>query len=485
MKATEFIKSFVTPEPEGRIAAKGGTYSVALTAIVLAILVALNALVSALPSNLTKYDISASKLYSITSSTKSVVNALENDVTIYWLVQSDKEDAIIENLLDKYESLSSHITVEKKNPDVYPTFAAQYTDSTVNNNSLIVQCGEKYRYIDYSDIYVSDLDLSTYSAVYSFDGEGAISSAIDYVVADELPKVYYLTGHGEAEMTEAFISQLERENMESEELSLVKSDAVPDDAACVFVYAPASDISAEEKRLLSAYVKCGGKLMIMAGSGENGTLENLASLIGDYGVETVDGIVVEGESEHYAFSSPLVLLPNVAESELTQAITDAKYNITVPVAQGLRVAESGAGEVTALLETGDTAFSKSDGYAMTDYEKSDGDIAGPFALAVDIKDADSDGEIIYFASSYMLDTLYNAYSSGANLDLTMSALASLAGESEGVSIRTKSLSYDYLSISDASASTLKTLMIGIIPAASVLVGACVIIKRRKRNNEQG
>lgn len=483
MKMKEYFTSLAAAGHENRIAAKGGTYSVALTAIVLAILVALNALVAALPSSLTKLDISASKLYSVTSSTKSVVNALEDDVTIYWLVQSDEEDAIIENLLDKYESLSPRITVEKKNPDVYPTFAATYTDSTVNNNSLVVECGEKFRYIDYSDIYVSDLDLSSYSAVYSFDGEGAITSAIDYVVADELPRVYYLTGHGEAELTEAFTAQLERENMETEELSLVKEDAVPADAACVFIYAPASDISAEEKRLLADYVENGGKLMIMAGVGESGTLENLASLIGDYGVETVDGIVIEPEREHYAFSSPLVLLPTVAESDLTQAIIDGKYNITVPVAQGLRVT-NGAGEVMTLLETSEAAFSKADGYAMTDYEKGDDDADGPFALAVDIKTGD-EGEIIYFASSYMLDTLYNAYSSGANLDLTMSALASLAGESEGVSIRTKSLSYDYLTISDSAASTLKTLMIGIIPAATVILGATVILERRKRRNEQG
>lgn len=484
MKIKSFFASLAAAGHENRIAAKGGTYSVALTAIVLAILVALNALVAALPSSLTKFDISASKLYSVTSSTKSVVNALEDDVTIYWLVQSNEEDEIIENLLDKYESLSSHITVEKKNPDVYPTFAAQYTDSAVNNNSLVVECGEKFRYIDYSDIYVSDLDLSTYSAVYSFDGEGAITSAIDYVVADELPKVYYLTGHGEAELTEAFSAQLERENMETEELSLLKEDEIPEDAACVFIYAPASDISEEEKTLLADYVDAGGKLMIMAGIGENGTLENLASLIGDYGVETVDGIVVETEREHYAFSSPLVLLPTVVESELTQAIIDGKYNITVPVAQGLRVASSGSGEVTTLLETSEAAFSKADGYAMTDYEKGDDDADGPFALAVDIKTGD-EGEIIYFASSYMLDTLYNAYSSGANLDLTMSALASLAGESEGVSIRTKSLSYDYLTISDSAASTLKTLMIGIIPAATVIIGAAVILERRRGKNEQG
>ena len=60
-----------------RIAFKGGSYSLAITAIVLAILVVVNILATALPASVTRYDISASKLYSITSNTKTVVNALE------------------------------------------------------------------------------------------------------------------------------------------------------------------------------------------------------------------------------------------------------------------------------------------------------------------------------------------------------------------------------------------------------------------------
>lgn len=131
----------------GRVAFRGGSYSLLISLVVLAILVVVNVFVSALPTNLTKYDISSSKLYSITSNTKVVVNGLEDDVTIYWIVQSGEEDQVIENLLGKYESLSEHISVVKRNPDVYPTFAQQYTDETVYNNSLVVECGDRSRYI--------------------------------------------------------------------------------------------------------------------------------------------------------------------------------------------------------------------------------------------------------------------------------------------------------------------------------------------------
>lgn len=159
MARFEFFKK----QKKNGIAFKGGIYSLSLTVIVLGILIACNVLVSALPASMTQYDISATQLYSITSNTKVVVNALEEDVTIYWIVQSEEEDSIIENLLSKYESLSDHIEVVKKNPDVYPTFTAQYTSETVPNNSLIVECGERSRYISYEDIYLYEADMLTYS----------------------------------------------------------------------------------------------------------------------------------------------------------------------------------------------------------------------------------------------------------------------------------------------------------------------------------
>ena len=107
------------PEPaQHQVALLGGSYSLVISAVVLALLIVVNLFVSALPTTATKYDISSTKLYSITSNTKVVVNALQDDITIYWIVQAGEEDDVIENLLGKYESLSDHISVVKRNPDV-------------------------------------------------------------------------------------------------------------------------------------------------------------------------------------------------------------------------------------------------------------------------------------------------------------------------------------------------------------------------------
>ena len=458
------------------IAFKGGSYAIVLTCIVLALLVVVNLLANALPASLTKLDISSSKLYSITSNTKAVVNALEQDVTIYWVVQSGQEDNVIDNLLAKYDSLSDHIDVVKKNPDVYPAFAKQYTDETVSNNSLIVVSGEKYRYVPYSDIYVSQGSTYSYSYTTSFDGEGAITSAIDYVVSTELPIVYTLEGHGEADLPETFADQLEKENIETKSLSLLTVDEIPEDAAALMIYAPASDLSAEEANMLSEYVKSGGKLLALAGPVADGELTNLYGILSDYGVTAAQGIVSEGDREHYAFQAPYVLLPDLADSDITAPLAEKKYMAIVPIAAGLQL--SSDSEAVSLLNTTDSAYSKLAGYQQTTYEKEKGDIDGPFSLGVDIQDHSS-GRILFFSSSYLLDDMYNAYSSGANDDLVMNALSALMGDRQAMSIRSKSLNYNYLTISESAASLIKLVMIGLVPLCYLAMGVATVWDRRR------
>ena len=346
------------------------------------------------------------------------------------------------------------------------------------NNSLIVECGDKSRYISYNDIYLTDVDYTTYSYVYSFDGEGAITSAIDYVISDELPKVYTLEGHGEESLPSEFQTQIEKENIELSSFSLLNTDKIPEDANALLIYAPQSDISEEEATLLEDYLTDGGKLLVIAGPTEDGTLTNLYSVLEAYGVEAADGIVVESDREHYAFQQPYILLPDISSSEITDPLLEENYYAIIPIAQGLTITGDSA---TALLTTSYDSFSKVAGFQLDTYEKEEDDIDGPFAVAVSV-DTGSDGQLIWFSSNYFLEESYNAYSSGANLDLAMNALSSLMGEREAVSIRSKSLSYNYLTISESAAAMLKTWMIGVVPAAFVLYGVFTVIDRRKKRH---
>lgn len=148
----------------------------------------------------------------------------------------------------------------------------------------------------------------------------------------------------------------------------------------------------------------------------------------------------------------------------------------VPIAAGLTLSEGST--ATALLTTSDSAFSKLSGYAMTSYDREDDDPAGPFTLAISAESAQG-GKLVWVASDYLLDDLYNSYSSGANMDLAMNSLSWMIGQADSVSIRSKSLNSTYLTISSSSAAWLKVCMIGIVPFAFLLLGIDEVIRRRK------
>ena len=176
--------------------------------------------------------------------------------------------------------------------------------------------------------------------------------------------------------------------------------------------------------------------------------------------------------ENYSY----VLLPDLADSDITAPLAEKKYMAIVPIAAGLQIASDS--EAVSLLNTTDSAYSKLAGYQQTTYEKEEGDIDGPFSLGVDIQDHSS-GRILFFSSSYLLDDMYNAYSSGANDDLVMNALSALMGDRQAMSIRSKSLNYNYLTISESAASLIKLVMIGLVPLCYLAMGVATVWDRRR------
>jgi ABC-2 type transport system permease protein len=329
------------------------------------------------------------------------------------------------------------------------------------------------------------MDSSSYymtgSASTSFDGESEITTAIDYVVSDDLPVIYALTGHGEAELSTTFSDSIEKANIETTDFSLLNVDEIPEDADLILINAPSSDISDEELTMLKEYVENGGHLLVMSGPlEENSSLPNLNSIIESLGVTINEGIVVEGNRDNYAFAQPYILLPNIESSDITDALIDEKSNVIVPISSGLTIGSSSAVySVTSLLTTSEDAFSKIAGYSLDTYEKEDGDIDGPFSLAVSASSQTSDGKIIWIASGVMLDDGYNSYSSGANVDFVMNSISWMIGEEDTISIRSKSLDYNYLTISETAAKRIKIIMIGVLPIGYLLYGLEEVFRRRK------
>lgn len=464
-----------------------GGYSVAATAIVVAIAVAVNLLAGALPANVTQFDTTANQIFTLSQQSEKLVSGLEQDVTIYWVVRTGYEQSYLGTLLEQYEALSDHIQVVKKDPDVNPTFVQQYTDSFYEN-SLIVESGDKSRYIDYGDIFVMDYEAYYYygQESWSFNGESEITSAIDYVISDNLPKIYLLTGHGESTLSGSFASAVEKANLETEELSLLTAEAVPDDADCLLIIGPQRDISLEEKTKIQNYLSLGGKVVYLSDPPQDGALTNLESIMAYYGISAAEGIVVEGDQNRYIWGMPYYLLPELNSHTITYPLMEENYSVLLPLAQGLIVEETENENISTseLLTTSGSAFSKAAGYQMTTYEKEDGDIDGPFALAVAASETLDDGiysDVVWISSTSLLDEQTNEMVAGGNQDFFLNVLNFLCdAEESSISIHAKSLSTEYLTMQSSTVTLLTVLVVAIIPAAYLAIGIIIWFRRKRR-----
>lgn len=461
---------------------KHGTYraSMVVFACVAAVLVNLTA--GKLPSQYLKYDVSDQKLFTTGDQTAEIVKGLDEDITLYLIAQQGSEDATLQELLDRYAGLSSRIKVETKDPVLYPNFVSQYTSENLSENSVLVVGQNRSKAVDYYDIYQYSMDYSTYSSsLSSFDGEGQITSAIAYVTAEDMPVVYTLTGHDEAELSTTVTSSIEKENIELKSLSLLTEEAVPEDAKAVIIYGSISDISEDEKNKLEAYMEQGGQIVMLLGYTDKDT-PNLDSLLGDYGIALADGLVLEGDSQHHLPNYPYYLLPDIQSSAYTSDVS-SRY-VLLAFAQGMTEAADISEDLTyeSLLTTSAKSYSKTN-LESENLEQEAADITGPFDLGAVVTktiDENVEAKLIVFSSETLLDEQVDSMVSGGNSTLFLNVMSQLVDHESTVSIEPKSMSTEYLTVPAGSAIFWGILTIILIPLLLLATGGIIWFGRRKR-----
>ena len=483
----EMISSYREQRKRNKKLLKHGTYSMAVTAVVIAIVVVLNLVVQEIPSKYREIDLSSQKLYTIGEQTEKILKNLKKDVTLYYIAQDGTESSDIKNLLEKYEEGSKHITVEQKDPAVSPKFASQYTSDNISNNSIIVVCGDKSKVVDYSSMYETSINYQTYSQeVTGFDGEGQLTSAINYVVSDNMPVLYNLEGHDESSMSETMKETIEKANIEIKSLNLLSEEAVPDDAECLFIFAPATDLTKEEADKIISYLENGGKALIVSNYTDE-DMPNFESVLENYGVQPVDGIVLEGNTDNYVSQNPYYLLPNIESGEITSELSSQSRYVLVPLPQGIKKADNirDTLNISSILTTSDSAYSKTNLKDMDTMEKEDGDIDGPFDLAVSITEKvgdDKETQIAYFASASIFNDSINSMVSGTNYELLSASLAWMCStdDSNQISIPSKSYDTTTLTVPTADINFWSIFVTGVLPVCTLLIGFGIWMKRRKQ-----
>lgn len=463
---------------------KLGAYSLNLVIASAVLTILVNMLVYKLPENMITFDVTSNKLFTTTKETREYVSALTDDVTIYVLENEDDKDRNLDKMLQKIGDLSEHITIIYVDPTANPFFYTNYSDTSPSRNSLIVVGPERSRIVDYENIYTYEFDYMAYQyQITGYDGEGQIVSSLAYVTTDDMPKIYVIAGHSELELEAKFVDAIQKENIEYENISLLTVSEIPEDAKAIIINAPITDFSSDDADKVIEYLEAGGNAIIIP-TWSDEEMPNFERILEYYGVSLVDGMIVEGDMGMYYNEDPFMLFPQIDYDEITDSVYDAV--VFVPYAQGLYYDDE-AEDIyyQPLLETSDSSYSKSysDMEINTGFYKSEGDIDGPFVIAMKAEKIignDMVSTVVFAASENMFSEAADSIVPGNNVKLFSSILSSLVEHESSVSIPVKYYDASALTFTTQNIVVVGVISILIIPICCLVIGFVIWFSRRKR-----
>ena len=486
----------ITPKKNGinKKYLKIGSFSITMTAVVIAVVVVVNLFVSEIPSTYTKFDMSNLELYTIGGESEAVINSVDDDVVFYILAQRGAEDSTISELLGRYAAMNSHISVKTVDPVTNPTFIEQYTTESLSQNSVIAVSGKRSYAVDYYEIYTTtytDEELYYYyyyghmpTGTPYFNGELAFTTALDYVTRDDLPVAYTLTGHGETALTDTYKTYITTENIETAELSLLTLDSLPDDASAVIINNPSSDISSDEADKLISYLEEGGNIILVTGAVNfnSSKMPNLSSVAKHVGLESVDGLVIETGRNNYMMT-PHYLLPNLGSTSV-EPLSMLSSNVYVLANAAHGIVADGTTTVNPLLATTSGAYVKTD-ITSEDYSKADGDIEGTFYIGASVTGAaggarGDEYKFVWYSSPGLTDDSADQWVSGGNSSVFMATMGWMCENKINLSIMAKQLQVEALTVTAADSVIWSAVVVFIIPITVFALGFVVWYRRRKK-----
>lgn len=462
----------------GSVSSRKGSYSIGLVGIVLAIAVVINMIAGQLPENLKKIDISNNDLYDISEVTTGLLDGLDHKIEMKVIAELDTVDTRIETFVKKYAGLSKNIDVEWIDSIQHPSVLQEYDTS---GNVIIVSCQDtgKSTVVNFSDIIQTSYSYYYSGSESAFDGEGQLTSAINYVTSNENGKIYRTTGHGENTFSTATTELLTKNNLEVSELNLSMDTEIPKDCDLLFLYAPTSDITEDEKTILMKYLSNGGKVYLVLGNTAEET-PNLDEMMAYYGMERVNGYIADTQrcyqGNYYAIFPELSLIGELGKGIRNEMVM--LYN-----SMGLQMTELDSDTIITypFMQT------SSNGYAVTEEGQTQGQyVLGAYAtesIKVDDEEAEDgtvtlESRFTVIASDSMIDSsITDQLTTLENLTLFVNSVMENFDDVENLAIEPKSLTVEYNT--PLHAGPISLLVIFVLPAAILIFGVVKWMKRRK------
>lgn len=457
---------------------KRGSYTLAMTSIVIAIVIVFNMIINLIPENKRQFDISSSNIYEISSKSKKIINKVDHDVTFYVLAEKSSTDKRIKTFINKYASLSDKIHIKWIDPVLHPSALTKYG---TEENNIVISCKKTNRTttVSFDDILVSSASYySTSSSASSFDGDGQLTSALNYVTSDKEYKAYYTSGHGESSLSSEVTSLLTKSRVSTSDLLLMTTTSIPDDCDLLIIDGATSDFTKDEVKLLSSYLKKGGKVVTLLAQ-TNKSMKNLYGLLKDYGLTVQSGYIADTERSYQG--NYYYLIPNLSVSgDMASGISS--NSVMMINSKGMTQSTPARDSIS----TDSFMTTSSNGYAVTEKKQTQGTYVLGATSTESVKVKNSKGKkvtkesrLTVYGSNMLIDEqITSSFSSLENLTLFTNSVTASLDNADNVSISPKSLEVSYNTI--AHPGPFSILVVFVIPVGLIIGGFIVWFRRRRR-----
>ncbi len=499
---------FVSATRGGRRGLRAPT--VAVGSALLCAVIAANVILPFLSFRATEIDVNKNSMMTIDEETERFLSELEEDVTIYWICEdNDLSGSLLGEwfvrLLARYEALSEHVHVRRitdseqvaeweevglYNYDFIIRSEARYTvltpldmflySSTYVNEIVyegqeaVLTAEEMAQYIDLFMAYEQvDISRSVYN--HSCIANKALVSAMDYVTAEVIPHPYILTGFEGTPISDSLKAALVEYDFDEEitELDISRVDKIPDDASCVILHAPTSDLGDKETALLQAYLSGGGSLLLTTSPATwaEGS-PNLQSLLTPYGLTALSGVVFETNEKYYVNSTD-TLVPAVNSDHPLYSIFYENSAHRMPWAHAIGISQNA--EASPIFATSDAAIRKPGG-------GSNETLGTPTQYCLGAHAVHGESYVIWFGSTDAFSDAVTAKATAnllyftASIDLLRGEFASAYASIPGILLQIEPLEELGAGMQVVCILTLAV----VIPVGVLVAGTLTWINRRRR-----
>jgi ABC-type uncharacterized transport system involved in gliding motility auxiliary subunit len=407
---------------------KYSLYVTLYVAIILAVLVAANWLANR--HNFT-HDTTSNKRFSLAEQTIKVVKDLKTDVKITYFDRTT-DFARAKDLLDRYDILSTKLSVEYIDPEKQPHVAKQYGVRTTGTIFIDANAKrEEARSLTEEEL-TSALIRALKSGVRNVCGiAGSDEHSFDEAGGDGFSRIKEL---------------LEKNNYKTRTIRLLENPEIPQDCTIVVIGGPRHDYIQPVIDSLRKYFLGGGKLLVMLdpplAGGKRDIAENaaLAKQLEEWGVTLNKNLVLDtsGIGRLWGLSEAVPLGTSYESHVIVRDLREVAT--AFPLARSVEAKSAANFTAEKLLSTSANSYATDNLSSPAIKLNPDKDKKGPFALAAAATSNLSSGDkpkarlVVVGSSSFMSNSFLGF---AGNRDLSMNIFNWLSADEDLISIRPK------------------------------------------------